>query len=204
MTVTIQANEKRHYSPEEYLAREEAAEYKSEYRDGEIIPMTGGTTNHNQIAGNIYIALSIGLKGQNYRVFIGDVRLWIAKRRFYTYPDVMVISGQPEYFNDRKDTITNPQVIVEVLSKSTKAYDRSGKFDAYKTISSFQEYILIDESKIQIEQYFKTANKRWSYREYDEEDTTLAFNSFQLEVPISDIYEKVNFEEIEQEEEGGE
>ena len=204
MTGTIQATEKRLYSPEEYLELEEAAEYKSEYRDGEIIAMTGGTTNHNRIALNMSIALCLAFKGQKYDVFMGDVRLWILKRRFYTYPDVMVICGQPEYYSDRRDTITNPQVIVEVLSKSTKAYDRSGKFDAYKTIPSFQEYILIDQSKIQIEQYFKTANKRWSYREYDEEDTALAFNSFELEVPISDIYEKVNFEQVEQEEEGGE
>ncbi|MGA9379575.1 MAG: Uma2 family endonuclease, partial [Phormidium sp.] len=76
MTGIIQAVEKRYYSPEEYLALEEVAEYKSEYYDGEIVPMTGGTTNHNQIAGNVYIALSLALKGQNYRVFIGDVRLW--------------------------------------------------------------------------------------------------------------------------------
>ena len=195
MTGTIQATEQRYYSPEEYLELEEAAEYKSEYRDGEIIPMTGGTTNHNQIALNVSVALSIAFKRQDYRVFIGDVRLWIPRKRIYTYPDVMVISGQPEYFNERKDTITNPQVIVEVLSKSTKAYDRTEKFNAYKAIPSFQEYILIDQAKIQIEQYSKTANKRWLYREYDEEDTGLVFNSFQLEVPLTDIYEKVNFEE---------
>lgn len=99
-----------------------------------------------------------------------------------------------------KDTITNPQVIVEVLSKFTKAYDRTDKFNAYKAIPSFQEYIPIDQTKVQIEQYSKTANKRWLYREYDEEDTALVFNSFLLEVPLSDIYEKVNFEYTESEE----
>ena len=204
MTGTIAASTQRHYSPEEYLELESAAEYKSEYRDGEIVSMTGETTNHNRIAGNIYIAFRLAMRGQDSQVFIGNVRLWIPKKRFYTYPDIMVIYGKPEYFNERKDTITNPQVIVDVLSKSTKDYDRGDKFNAYKTIPTFQEYILIDQTKIQIEQYSKTANKRWLYREYDEEDTALVFNSFQLEIPVPDIYEKVNFEEAEIEENGEE
>ncbi|MFB2934145.1 Uma2 family endonuclease [Aerosakkonemataceae cyanobacterium BLCC-F154] len=194
MTGIIQAVEKRYYSPEEYLALEEAAEYKSEYYDGEIVPMTGGTTNHNQIAGNVYIALSLALKGQNYRVFIGDVRLWIPKKRSYTYPDVMVTAGKPEYFEQRKDTVTNPQVIVEVLSKSTKAYDRGGKFQFYQTIPSFQEYILIDQSQRFIEQFSKQENKRWSYCVYDEEDLALVFSSFAVEVSLDDVYDKVDFE----------
>ncbi|NJK69183.1 MAG: Uma2 family endonuclease [Microcoleus sp. CSU_2_2] len=191
--------EQRYFTEEQYLALEETAEDKSEYLDGKIIPMTGGSTNHNQIAGNLYIALSFALKKRNYRIFIGDVRLWVAKVRLYTYPDVMVIFGLPEYHNNRTDMITNPQVIVEVLSKSTKNYDRSDKFAFYKTLPSFQEYILIDQTKIKIEQYSKTENKRWLYREYDEEDTALVFNSFQVEVPLSDVYEQVNFEEVEPE-----
>jgi Uma2 family endonuclease len=161
--------------------------------------MTGGSTDHNQIAGNLYIALSLALKKRNYRIFIGDVRLWVPKVRLYTYPDVMVIFGLPEYHNNRTDMITNPQAIVEVLSKSTKNYDRGDKFTFYKTLPSFREYILIDQTKIKVEQYSKTENKRWLYCEYDEEDTALVFNSFQVEVPLSDVYEQVNFEEVEQE-----
>ena len=201
MTATLQPTEKHYYTPEEYLALEEKAEYKSEYHDGVIIPMTGGTTNHNQITGNIYIALSLALKGQDYRTFIGDVRLWIPRIRSYVYPDVMVITGKPEYHDNRKDTITNPQVIIEVLSKSTKGYDLGDKFSHYRTIPTFQEYILIDQTKIAIEQYSKQANKRWSYCEYDEEDAGLLFNSFQVEVSLVDIYEKVDFEAEEVEEE---
>ncbi|MEG3908055.1 Uma2 family endonuclease [Microcoleus sp. w1-18aA5] len=199
MTGTLQTTEQRYCTEEQYLALEETAEYKSEYLDGEIIPMTGGSTNHNQIAGNLYIALSLALKKRNYRIFIGDVRLWIPKVRLYTYPDVMVIFGLPEYRNNRTDTITNPQVIVEVLSKSTKNYDRVDKFTYYKTLPTFREYITIDQTKIKVEQYSKTENKRWLYCEYDEEDTALMFNSFQLEVPLSDVYEQVNFEQVEQE-----
>jgi Uma2 family endonuclease len=199
MTATLQTTEQRYSTEEQYLALEETAEYKSEYLDGEIIPMTGGSTDHNQIAGNLYIALSLALKKQNYRIFIGDVRLWVPKVRLYTYPDVMVIFGIPEYHNNRTDMITNPEVIVEVLSKSTKNYDRGDKFTFYKTLPSFREYILIDQTKIKVEQYSKTENKRWLYCEYDEEDTALVFNSFQVEVPLSDVYEQVNFEQVEQE-----
>jgi Uma2 family endonuclease len=87
----------------------------------------------------------------------------------------------------------NPQVIVEVLSKSTKAYDRSDKFKFYQTLPTFQEYILIDQSQVYVEQYCKLANKRWSYHQYDEEDAALVFNFFQVEVPLADVYEKVDF-----------
>lgn len=199
MTTTLQTTEQRYFTEEQYLALEETAKDKNEYLDGEIIPMTGGSTNHNQIAGNLYIALSLALKKRNYRIFIGDVRLWVPKVRLYTYPDVMVILGKPEYHNNRTDMITNPQAIVEVLSKSTKNYDRGDKFKLYKTIPSFREYILIDQTQINVEQYSKTENKKWLYSEYDEEDTALVFNSFELEIPLSDVYEQVNFEQVEQE-----
>lgn len=197
MTTTLPTTEQHYFTEEQYLALEETAEDKSEYLDGKIIPMTGGSTNHNRLAGNVYIALNLALPEQEYDVFIGDVRLWVPKVRLYTYPDVMVILGKPEYHNNRTDMITNPQVIVEVLSKSTRNYDRGDKFAFYKSIPTLREYILIDQTKIKVEQYSKTENKRWLYCEYDEEDTALVFNSFQLEVPLSAIYKKVNFEEVE-------
>ncbi|MGD2183916.1 Uma2 family endonuclease [Lusitaniella coriacea] len=197
MTAVLEKTQQRYYTPDEYLALEESAEYKSEYHDGQIIPMTGGTINHNRLALNMSIALRLGLKGKEYDVFIGDVKLWIPEVRRYTYPDVMVIASQPEFHDNRKDTITNPQVIIEVLSKSTRNYDRGDKFDYYKTLPTFQEYILIEQSQVKIAQYFKTDTKRWSYREYDEEDTALSFNGFELEVPLMDIYEKVDFTEEE-------
>lgn len=200
MTATLQTTERHYYTPEEYLALEETAEFKSEYHDGEIVPMTGGTTNHNRIARNMLIALSLQLRGQDYEVFIGDVRLWIPKVKRFTYPDVMVIAGQPEYYNNRQDTITNAQVIIEVLSKSTKNYDRGEKFRFYQTIPSFQEYILIEQNLMFIEQYSKQENKRWSYIVYDEEDPALTFSSFQVEVSLADIYDKVDFAEVEVEE----
>ncbi|MCW6036311.1 Uma2 family endonuclease [Spirulina subsalsa FACHB-351] len=183
-----------HYTPEEYLSLEERADFKSEYHDGVIIPMTGATTNHNHIALNLSIALRLGLKGQNYNIFMGDVRLWIPKTKRYTYPDVMVISGSPQYYKTRKDTVTNPQVLVEVLSQGTSAYDRGDKFSYYKTIASFQEYLLIHQSQPYIEQYFRTGNKRWIYSEYDGDDETVKMQSFSLDISLTDLYENVDFQ----------
>lgn len=197
----MQLTEQQDYSPEEYLALEEVADYKSEYIDGQIFPMTGGSTNHNQIAGNFYAELNFAFKKLDYRVYMSDVRLWIAKRRIYTYPDVMIVAGEPEYFNNRTDTITNPKVIIEVLSDSTKGYDKSGKFEAYRTLPSLSEYILIDQTKVHVEQFYKTGKKRWSFGEYDAEDEAIALNSVQFQISLNDIYNKVKFEEQEASEE---
>ncbi|NHC38094.1 Uma2 family endonuclease [Scytonema millei VB511283] len=188
-----------YHSPEEYLALEIDAEYKSEYHNGQIVPMAGGTPNHNQIAGNLYAALNFALKRQPYRVFIGDMRLWIPQQRFYTYPDVMVVSDQLQFVEGRKDTITNPSLIVEVLSESTENYDRGEKFRLYRTIPSFQEYILIEQSEMHIEQYSKTASSQtatsqWLFSEYDGETATLALTTIQFQISLSDIYDKVEFD----------
>ncbi|MEH1786475.1 MAG: Uma2 family endonuclease [Nostoc sp.] len=191
--------QQRYYTPEEYLELEEAAKYKSEYIDGQIIPMAVGTINHNQIALNLSTELNFAFKKQNYRVFMGDVRLWITQKRTYTYPDVMILVGEPEFFNNRKDIILNPQIIVEVLSKSTKGYDREDKFQAYRTISTFQEYLLIDQTRIHVEQFSKTGKKQWALREYDEEDEAIALVTVPFEISLQDLYNKVKFELVESE-----
>jgi len=195
----MQITQQRYYTPEEYLELEEAADYKSEYIDGQIIPMTGGTTNHNKIALNFSAELCFAFKRQSYEVFIGDVRLWIPEKRIYTYPDVMVIAGKTEYFNNRQDIILNPLVIIEVLSKSTKGYDRQDKFELYRTIPSFQEYLLIDQTQIRVEQFCKTDKKRWTLCEYDQEDAAIALTSIPFQISLLDLYNKVEFEAIESE-----
>ena len=195
----MQVTEQRYYSPEEYLALEEVADYKSEYIDGEIYPMAGGSVNHNQIAGNFYAELNFAFKKLDYQVYMGDVRLWIPKRRIYTYPDIMVVVGEPEYYNHRTDTIMNPKVILEVLSKSTQGYDKSEKFDYYRSIPTVEEYILIHQNKVYVEQFYQTGKKRWSFREYDTEDEAVALNSVPFQISLADVYNKVKFEEIESE-----
>ncbi|ULP71152.1 Uma2 family endonuclease [Nodularia sphaerocarpa] len=189
----MQLQEQRYYSPEEYLELEVNSEIRHEYIDGQIIPMTGGTPNHNQLAGNFYAFLNVALKGQPYRVFIADQRLWIPQRRINTYPDVMVVQTPLEYQEGRKDTLINPVMIAEVLSKSTKSYDRDEKFAAYRTIGSFQEYILIDQYTMHVEHYCKTDNNKWIFSEYDDGDVTLNLAAVPCQVLVGDIYDQVDF-----------
>jgi Uma2 family endonuclease len=191
------AQETRHYSPEEYLEFEVNSELRHEYIDGLIIPMTGGTPNHNKIAGNLYVAIHFTLKRQPYEVYYTDQRLWIPKQRIHTYPDVMVIQTPPVFAEGRNDTITNPVMIAEVLSKSTKGYDRDEKFAAYRTIPSFQEYILIDQYTIHVEQYVKTDHRKWMFLEYENINDTLNLTSIPGQISLADIYEKIDFSSTE-------
>ncbi|MGC1245209.1 MAG: Uma2 family endonuclease [Spirulinaceae cyanobacterium] len=185
--------ETRYYSPEEYLALEETADYKSEYINGEILTMAGGSINHNRVALNLSTELNFAFKKLDYQVFMADVRLWIPEKNSYTYPDIMVVKGEPEYYKDRSDTITNPLLIVEVLSKSTQSYDRDLKFRAYRSIPTFQEYLLFEQDEIYVEQYVKTDTKRWSLQEYDQEDKAISFAAVEGKIILADAYNKVKF-----------
>jgi Uma2 family endonuclease len=191
------AQETRYYSPEEYLEFEVNSELRHEYIDGLIIPMTGGTPNHNKIAGNLYVAIHFALKRQPYEVYYTDQRLWIPKRRIHTYPDVMVVQTPLVFAEGRNDTITNPVMIAEVLSKSTKGYDRDEKFAAYRTIPSFQEYILIDQYTIHVEQYVKTDHRKWMFLDYEDINDTLNLTSIPGQISLADIYEKIDFSSTE-------
>ncbi|MBS9396059.1 MAG: Uma2 family endonuclease [Dolichospermum sp. LBC05a] len=186
----------RYYTPEEYLELEEKAEYKSEYRDGEIIPMTGGTTNHNKIAGNFYAYLKFGLKKKNYDVYIGDVRLWIPRYRQHTYPDIMVIQGEPIYTGANTTTVMNPLLIAEVLSKSTSNYDQSDKFMYYRSIPEFKEYILINQYQYHVMQYVKTDDSKWIFTELQSESDILTLETIDFQISLSDLYEQVNFTQV--------
>lgn len=192
----VQAETTKIYTPEEYLEFEVNSGERHEYLDGEIILMTGGTPNHNQIALNLSGALNFALKRQPYRVFVTDQRLWIPKKRIHTYPDVMVVQGDLQLQEGRKDTIINPSIIAEVLSASTRNYDKDEKFAAYRTIPSFQEYLLIDQYQMHVEQYFKTERKRWTFAEYEDADEIVSLNSISFEIALCDLYDKVEFEEV--------
>ncbi|MDB9308950.1 Uma2 family endonuclease [Aphanizomenon sp. CS-733/32] len=183
----------RYYTPEEYLEIEEQAEYKSEYRDGEIIAMTGGTTNHNKIALNFAASLKYGLRKKNYDVYIGDVRLWIPRYRQHTYPDVMIIQGEPIYATENTTTVMNPLLIAEVSSKSTSNYDQSDKFMYYRSIPEFKEYILINQYQYHVMQYVKTNDGKWIFTELESESDILTLQTIDFQIALSEIYEQVNF-----------
>ncbi|MBD2388424.1 Uma2 family endonuclease [Cylindrospermum sp. FACHB-282] len=187
------AQEKRYYSPEEYLELEVNSEIRHEYINGLIIPMTGGTPNHNQIALNFSGTLNYLLKRQPYRVFVTDQRLWIPHKQIHTYPDVMVVQTPLVFSEGRKDTLTNPVMIAEVLSKSTRSYDRDEKFAAYRTIPSFKEYILIDQDTMHVEQYCKAESNKWIFSEFEDRDISLNLATVPCQILLADIYDKVDF-----------
>ncbi|GAA6620068.1 Uma2 family endonuclease [Scytonema sp. NUACC26] len=178
---------------------EEQAEFRSEYIDGEIIPIPGGTSNHNKIALNFCRKFPLTLQEQEYEVYMVDVKLWIHRYHLYTYPDVMVVQGEPVYEGNNKTAITNPMLIVEVLSKSTQAFDKTDKFKYYRSISTLQEYILIDQYSFSIEQYVKKTEGEWTFKEYEGEDAVLVLKSVDFQITFKDIYARVNFEANEEE-----
>ncbi len=190
----MQVKEKRYYTPEEYLELETAAEYRSEYIDGQIFPMAGGSLNHNLISGNFHAKLNYAFGEKPYYVFMSDLRLWIPDYQLYTYPDLMIIGGQVKYAPERKDTVVNPLVIAEVLSDSTERYDRGEKFRRYRSIPTLQEYILINQKEMQVEQFVKNDQGQWLLAEHEGGTAILELNAVEFSISLAELYNKVNFE----------
>lgn len=186
----MQLQARQYYSPEEYLVLEEAAEFRHEYQDGQIVPRSANTVSHNRIVGNIAIHLDRDLP-ETASVFAVDLRLWISNARMYTYPDVMTIVGGLQMLDNRKDTVTNPNLIVEVLSESTKDYDRSEKFRSYRSIPSFAEYLLVDQYSIHVEHFARNAQGQWVLTDYDDRADVIALSSIDCELPLTTIYRKI-------------
>ncbi len=183
------------YTAEEYLELEVNSLDRHEFINGEIILMAGGSPDHNEIALNLGGALKLALKGKPYRTFSSDQRLWVPQLNNYTYPDLIVAAKPIELQSGRTDTITNPLLIAEVLSKGTRAYDRDEKFAAYRSIPSFQEYLLIDQYRLRVEQYSKTDANKWIFSEYGVIGDRLMLSSISVEVSLADLYENIEFTE---------
>ena len=190
----LSTTETKYYTPEEYLALEETSEDKNEYRQGEIIPMVGATTNHNQIAGNFYRRFPLTINNQDYYTYMETVRLWLSDYSIYTYPDVMVIKGQPLYQGNSQSNVINPLIIIEVLSNSTQAYDRGDKFKFYRSLPTFQEYILIEQSSYSVERYYKQKDDQWLIDFVTGENAVLQLVSVDWQISLQDLYQRVNFD----------
>ena len=181
------------YTVDEYLELEEKAEFKSEFVNGDIIPMAGATANHNVLTAKFLARILLALEDLDYAVFMSDMRLWMPDHKRYTYPDVLVVKGQPSFTDEKQTGITNPCLIVEVLSNSTGEYDRENKFKLYRSIPSFQEYILVDQTDYGIEQYAKQADGKWILSDYVGEDAILKLESVNFEISLRDLYKRVTF-----------
>ena len=180
-------------TPEEYLAIERKAIYKSEYIDGEMVAMTGASRQHNLIAFNITREISQQLRGRPCEGYVSDMRVRVPSTRLYTYPDVVVVCGAPQFEDDYVDTLLNPTLIIEVLSESTELYDRGKKFGFYRTIESLAEYLLVAQDECRVEQYVKQPDGRWLLSEYRALEDVVELMSIGCKLSLREVYEKVAF-----------
>ncbi len=184
---------KTYITPEEYLALERQAEHKNEYYDGEIFAMTGASRKHNLIALNIGADLHNQLKGRACEAYLNDMRVHIPATGLYTYPDVVVVCGEPQLEDEHLDTLLNPVLIVEVLSKSTARYDRTSKFSDYRSIPSFIEYLLVSQDEYRVEHNTKQTDGRWLLTEYRSLEDVAPLDSIRCLLSLKEIYDKVTF-----------
>lgn len=185
-----------HYISEEaYLVRERTSSTRHEYYHGRVYAMTGAKEPHNLIASNIVAALHAQLRHKPCRVYASDMRTKIVKTGLNTYPDVVVICGQPEFTDHVRDTIINPVVIIEILSASTERYDRGMKFQHYRTIDTLQDYLLIAQDHYHVEHFVRQDGGVWIFQEATDLAATLHIQSIDCTLLLEAIYEKVDFVE---------
>lgn len=178
---------------QDYLAAEEVAEEKSEYSNGEVFAMAGGTEPHSLISSNINRQLGNALEDRDCRVYNSDLKVRIEKADAAAYPDAMVICGPVEFLAGRKDIVTNPIMIIEVLSPSTASWDFLGKFRLYEQLSSLQEYILIAQDAPQIDVFRRNDEGKWILSRYDGLEAVVHFQSIEVQIPSASIFQKVDF-----------
>ncbi|MDT4953495.1 MAG: hypothetical protein QOJ02_1633 [Acidobacteriota bacterium] len=186
---------KTYLTPEEYLAIERQAEYKSEYLAGEVFAMVGASRKHNLITANIIVALGQQLKDKPCELYPSDMRVRVPATGLYTYPDVVVACNEPKFDDDSFDTLLNPILIVEVLSPSTASYDRTRKFGHYRKIESLAEYLLVAQDEYKIEQYVKQPDERWLLSDISSLEGTVELASIQCTLKLADVYAKVELTE---------
>ncbi|MFH0996649.1 MAG: Uma2 family endonuclease [Pseudomonadota bacterium] len=178
------------YTPEQYLALERKAACKSEYINGRIFAMAGASRQHNQITFNISVELGIQLKGRPCVAYSSDMRVKVAETGLYAYPDIVVTCNEPQFEDTFSDTLLNPAIIIEVLSESTEAYDRGGKFAHYRRLSSLEEFILVAQDGICVEQYVRRG-QQWILSEISKTDEIIRLDAINCGLSLRDIYHKV-------------
>jgi Uma2 family endonuclease len=182
-------------TPEEYLVRERLAPTKSEYYRGEVFAMAGASERHNLIVTNLVLSLGTSLRGRNCRVYSSDMRLLISDTGLYTYPDVVVVCGKPILADTKGDVLTNPVLLVEVLSESTKDYDRGGKFHQYMRIPSLQQYLTVSQAEMMIDNSVRQADNSWLIRELVPANGKIPIQCLGIELDFAEVYDQVEFDQ---------
>jgi Uma2 family endonuclease len=179
----------KHYTRDEYFNLEEIADQKYEFFGGEIFAMSGGTFNHAAIGANVFTALRIKLRGKSCQSTNSDMRIETPSG-LITYPDISVFCGKPELSNNQC-SLLNPVVIIEVLSPSTRRYDQSDKFLLYRSIATFQDYLLIDSEKVHVQYFHKIKQYDWTLHEYFNLNESIELKSIQETLNLTEIYEGI-------------
>jgi len=187
------AYQKRHYTVEEYLELEKPSTIKHEYFQGEIFAMSGAGDNHNEIFSNVFIEIGNKLKGKTCKPYGSDKRMNIPENTLFTYPDISIYCNGLIHSEVDEDTSILPTVIIEILSPSTKNYDRGKKFNLYKDIPTLKEYIMIDSESVLVEAYYINYEQNWAFHQHNNIADTLTLVSMGFDLPLADIYEHVRF-----------
>ena len=185
---------KKRFTPQEYLALERKSETRNEYYNGEIFAMAGASREHNLTVANLLRDIGNQLEDRPCETYMNDMRVWIEATGLYTYPDVVVVCGEPRFQNREVDTLLNPAVIVEVLSPTTEAYDRGDKFRHYRRIDSLREFVLISQDRMMVERYTRQG-KDWVLSDMTDPDQVLKLESIGCQIPLGRIYAKIKFPE---------
>jgi Uma2 family endonuclease len=189
------ANPERRYTLEEYLELDRTSEERFEFWGGEIFCMSGGGQAHDRIIVNFIVALSARLDVSNCRVFSSDMRIKVPSAPPYRYADVSALCGEARFEEiGGVDALVNPQLIVEVLSASTEAYDRGDKFTHYKSIPTFGEYLLVAQHRPHVTHLYRQSDGTWIYAEANDLESTLRLDSLDCDLPLSEIYRGVSFD----------
>ncbi len=180
-------------TPQDYLLRERDREEKYEYENGKEIPVGGATKEHNQIVRNLLTSIwnRVGDRG-TMEAYASDMRVYCPSISKYYYPDLVITEGKEVYQDDTFDTLTNPVILIEVLSKGTEARDRTVKFEAYRSIESFREYLLVSQDQPRIEGFYKNEKGEWILLDPVEGmDRHFSFQTVELAVPLEEVYQRV-------------
>lgn len=180
-------------TPEEYLERERKSEERHEYFDGEIFAMSGAKRNHNKVATNVSGLIWQHLRSRDCESYSNDMRVFVPETGLYTYPDIVVVCGEPKFKDDVFDTLLNPNLLIEVLSETTESYDRGRKFQHYRGIESLREYVLVAQDEARIEKYVKQGDGFWLLSEAVGVDAEIEFSSIECRVALREVYDKIDF-----------
>ncbi len=187
-SLMLHQRERRRFTVEEYLSLEDSSASKSEFVQGEIYAMSGGSLEHNRLVRNLMGELYLALKGRKCEVLPSDMRLYMRSHQVFTYPDLLVVCGKPRLLKHRRDTVTDATLIVEVLSPSTQDYDRSEKFRIYRSLPSFQEYLLVAQDAVGLEQHRRQAPGQWLMSEHTSLEQRVELTSINVSLSLQAVY----------------